>query len=211
MMKTRWFTRSQREQLERGAMITDNEKTRSKSDSIDIDIDLDKNDDEDDLDLSITSSGRTIERIMEEQASNTTPQKANAPNSKRLPTGVPAVTATISNPLTIPTKKSPARAIPLPNSTLQFNMSTLGTVASHPGSQDSSGSAFLSGILNPSPPATQQQLSHTPPTAFGTSYENTHFGKRQRAGVSAVQRTVALCCDLTTVLSLTSLAHHNCT
>ena len=130
-------------------MITDAGIARSKSDSIDIDIDViagAKNND-DDLDLSITSSGRTIEKIIEEQASNTS-QRNKSPNGNRLPTGVPAVTATISNPLTIPTKKSAARAIPLPNSTQSFNSSTLGIVASHPGSQDSSGSAFLSGILN---------------------------------------------------------------
>jgi hypothetical protein len=183
-------------------MITDNEKTRSTSSSIDIDIDLitgADDDHDDDLDFSITSSGRTIEKIMEAQASNTSPQRKKKSNGNSLPIGVPAVTATISNPLTISTKKSPARAIPLPNSTQQFNMSSLGTTASHPGSQDSSGSAFLSGILNPSPPSTQQQLSHTPPTAFGTSYENTHFGKRQRAGVSEVRRTMALSGDCTTV------------
>ena len=28
-----------------------------------------------------------------------------------------------------------------------------------------------------------QMISHTPPTQFGTSYENSHFGKRMRAGV----------------------------
>lgn len=31
--------------------------------------------------------------------------------------------------------------------------------------------------------AASQMISHTPPTHFGTSYENSHFGKRMRSGV----------------------------
>ncbi|GAX16145.1 hypothetical protein FisN_3Hh374 [Fistulifera solaris] len=45
-----------------------------------------------------------------------------------------------------------------------------------PSSQGSSGSAFLSSMLNP-----QLPLSHTPPN-MASSYEVSHFGKRARAG-----------------------------
>lgn len=45
-----------------------------------------------------------------------------------------------------------------------------------PSSHGSSGSAFLSSMLNPQPP-----LSHTPPS-IASSYEVSHFGKRARAG-----------------------------
>jgi hypothetical protein len=45
-----------------------------------------------------------------------------------------------------------------------------------PSSQGSSGSAFLSSMLNP-----QLPLSHTPPS-MASSYEISHFGKRARAG-----------------------------
>ena len=65
------------------------------------------------------------------------------------------------------------------------------------GRGESHGSAtmFLNGIYNNnSSNATNlqqsqvqkhhQPISHTPPSHFGTSYENSHFGKRMRAGVS---------------------------
>ena len=195
MMKTRFFTRSQKEvpgggagsggmltSSERSAMLTDSDRSAG----IDLDIDFSvtesgrtvahlmtgAHDGDDGLDFSITSSGRTIEHIIQEQASG-----KRASGTAATATGqtiVPAVTAKISNPLTIPTTaKSPAR--PIPN--------RAGT--SRHGSEDSSGSAFLSGILNnPSPNTGTAHLSHTPPNVLGTSYENRHFGKRQRAGVS---------------------------
>jgi len=59
------------------------------------------------------------------------------------------------------------------------------------GRGESHGSAamFLNGIYNNNNSNLQQQLkqqhqpiSHTPPTHLGTSYENSHFGKRMRAG-----------------------------
>lgn len=61
------------------------------------------------------------------------------------------------------------------------------------GRGESHGSAamFLNGIYNNNNSNFQQQqkqqhqpISHTPPTHLGTSYENSHFGKRMRAGVS---------------------------
>ncbi|CAB9498842.1 CCT motif [Seminavis robusta] len=230
-MKTRWFTRSQREQgsngmltsSERSAMLTDSERTRNESIDFDIDFSVTesgrtvahmidaatKSSNDGEFDFSITSSGRTIEHIMQDHAmnktpaatrnnindnnSNTTHSNNNTSNNSsathaNLPTGVPAVRATISNPLTIPPQaatKSPARAIPPPNGSLLHtnnNSSTNGNA--HTGSQDSSGSNFLSGILNESPATSSAmaQLAHTPPTNFGTSYENRHFGKRQRSG-----------------------------
>lgn len=97
-----------------------------------------------------------------------------------LPHGVPAVTATASNPLYPAKQASKPRAIPQRNDQQQQQQQT----SSQPGSHESSGSAFLSGILNPAATTfNNTQLSHTPPTAFGTSYENSHFGKRQRSGV----------------------------
>lgn len=46
------------------------------------------------------------------------------------------------------------------------------------GDSTASVSQFLNGLYP------QQVISHTPPTQMGTSYENSHFGKRMRAGVS---------------------------
>ena len=66
------------------------------------------------------------------------------------------------------------------------------------GDSTASISQFLHGIY-PQPTATHQlptqqatatraqgsqMVAHTPPTQMGTSYENSHFGKRMRAGVS---------------------------
>lgn len=50
---------------------------------------------------------------------------------------------------------------------------------SQPSSYGSSGSAFLSSVLNPAG-SSYGQISHTPPTA--SSYEVSHFGKRARSG-----------------------------
>jgi hypothetical protein len=55
--------------------------------------------------------------------------------------------------------------------------------SSQPSSMGSSGSGFISGMMNSGSSGTGL-LSHTPPTQFGTSYEAQHFGKRPRAGVS---------------------------
>lgn len=72
----------------------------------------------------------------------------------------------------IPTK---GKSIPIPQETVSqpphvFQPQSL------PSSQGSSGSAFLSSVLNPHP-----ALSHTPPNMV-SSYEVSHFGKRARAG-----------------------------
>lgn len=203
MMKTRFFSRSQKDEpgggASSGGMLTNSERSMVLTESersaaaMDIDIDFDVTEsgrtvahivsgtgialaDHDDVDFSITSSGRTIERIMQEQAkvstadtnqSTTIVPPAPAAKATTSTPLVPVVTTTISNPLTIHPAKSPSRAIP---QTQRHD------------SVDSSGSAFLSGILNSSPNISSSQLSHTPPTALGTSYENNHFGKRQRSG-----------------------------
>lgn len=62
---------------------------------------------------------------------------------------------------------------------------------------DSTASQFLSGLYQEQTHKQQHNnargiqgsnatISHTPPTHMGTSYENSHFGKRMRAGVSSV-------------------------
>lgn len=56
------------------------------------------------------------------------------------------------------------------------------------GESHGSASMFLNGIYNTSnsqQQLKQQPISHTPPSYLGTSYENSHFGKRMRAGVSS--------------------------
>lgn len=58
------------------------------------------------------------------------------------------------------------------------------------GESHGSASMFLNGIYNTSNSQQQQKqqqqpISHTPPSYLGTSYENSHFGKRMRAGVSS--------------------------
>lgn len=231
MMKTRHFTRSQRQGIGRsrtpstatadtgvlseGDCSTTNEanvivekKINPRTDSIDIDI------------SSVTESGRTtahlvngmddandgldftIEHIIanQMQADGSVAGSVNTSNShtttKKKPSIVPAVTATVSNPLSIPkTAKATANGIPQArpppqqhshNTRLRSNSNL--PRSSRAESYDSSGSDFLSGIMNPSAAVNvESQLSHTPPSAFGTSYENNHFGKRQRAGVSLVK------------------------
>jgi CCT motif len=84
---------------------------------------------------------------------------------------------------------SKARAIPVP----QQHTDPLFLPLQQPSaasSQGSSGSAFLSSVLNPSFGSSssilqhqQQLLSHTPPfTGAPSSYETKHFGKRTRSG-----------------------------
>lgn len=117
----------------------------------------------------------------------------NSKNSR--PSIVPAVTATVSNPLSIPkTAKATANGIPQarpPQYNTRLRSNSTQPRSSRAGSHDSSGSDFLSDIMNPSAAVNVEgQLSHTPPSALGTSYENSHFGKRQRAGVSSQVRPV---------------------
>lgn len=160
------------------------------SDSHDNDNDNNNADHDDGLDFSVASSvGRTVEHFMEDQMqtesflSGDAPDGASSSNTTTTTNIVPAVTATVSSPLSIPhAAKSPGRAIPLHHASSSASQQHL---MSHPGSHDSSGSDFLSDIMNPAAGAnifSNAQLSHTPPNAFGTSYENNHFGKRQRSG-----------------------------
>mmetsp|Transcript_23441 Transcript_23441/g.38293 ORF Transcript_23441/g.38293 Transcript_23441/m.38293 type:complete len:727 (-) Transcript_23441:689-2869(-) len=65
-----------------------------------------------------------------------------------------------------------------------FNVLTLGRERG-----DSTASSFLNGLYQQQsvlPQETRSQssimIAHTPPTQMGTSYENSHFGKRMRAG-----------------------------
>lgn len=77
-------------------------------------------------------------------------------------------------PAGMTTRRSATRAILVPQAA-----QGQGAQASLPSSQDSTGSGFISGIMNQ-----QTALSHTPPTNLGSSYELQHFGKRPRSGVS---------------------------
>ena len=195
--------------LSEGDCSTSN-KFNPRADSIDIDF------------SSVTESGRaiahlvngmdgandgldfTIEHIIANQmhADGSVAESANTSESniksKNKPTIVPAVTATVSNPLSIPkASKATANGIPQARPPPQHSHNTrLRSKSNRPRStraesHDSSGSDFLSGIMNPSAAVNvESQLSHTPPTAFGTSYENSHFGKRQRAGVSLATGSV---------------------
>jgi hypothetical protein len=77
------------------------------------------------------------------------------------------------------------RSIPVPNATFSSQHHQPQSQAS---SQGSSGSAFFNSMLNPN----AHQLSHTPPTGLGASYEASHFGKRARSGsVSGRLRTAS--------------------
>jgi hypothetical protein len=79
----------------------------------------------------------------------------------------------------IPSTAAKPRPIPVPKGQLKQSGMQSQSQAS---SQGSSGSAFLSSVLNPTASTfNNTQLSHTPPT-FGTSYEASHFGKRARSG-----------------------------
>jgi len=69
------------------------------------------------------------------------------------------------------------RSIPVPVASSHHHPAPPGETASAASSQGSSGSAFLSAVLQP---PNSSMLSHTPPVA--TSYENSHFGKRPRSG-----------------------------
>jgi len=107
--------------------------------------------------------------------------RRRAASTTPAPAIVPAVTATVSNPLSIPNAvaKAPSQAIPrgFPLHQQSHNSQQV-QEQQHSSSHDSSGDAFLNGIMN-----NAAHISHTPPTALGTSYENDHFGKRQRSGV----------------------------
>lgn len=82
-----------------------------------------------------------------------------------------------------------ARAVPVPQSQPpSFLQNEIQHEIQHPSSEgassyESSGSAFLSSVLNPG------ALSHTPPTGLGASYEAQHFGKRARSGSVSSQRS----------------------
>lgn len=104
----------------------------------------------DDMDFSITDSTQPVDIAP--------PLTAIADDSRECVVGVTT------------RARASSKAIPLPTSTT--------TEQPHSGSYESSGSAFVLGLMNNA----QGGLSHTPPT--GSSYETRHFGKRPRAGVS---------------------------
>ena len=84
---------------------------------------------------------------------------------------------TRSSPRAIPSKKPSVEAPPQASSA------------------GSTGSNFMNNILNSTGGTfNNTQMSHTPPTQASTSYEASHFGKRQRSGVSLNQKSCIVLC-----------------
>lgn len=87
------------------------------------------------------------------------------------------------------TTTTKGRSIPIPKHPNSYSSNGTKQVTSRASSQDSSGSGFLSSVFNQNAGYSTKQaqhtsmlLSHTPPSASGTSYENAHFAKRSRSG-----------------------------
>ncbi len=123
-------------------------------------------------------SGSTSSTIHSMQVGGGPQSQAHLP---RLPEGTSSSGImsmdTDTTPLTSNYTTSSSRAIPV------------GGGARGRGESHGSAAMFLNGIYNNNSSLQQQQkhhqpISHTPPSHFGTSYENSHFGKRMRAGVS---------------------------
>jgi len=120
----------------------------------------------DDMDFSLTSSGRMVEQmgLITEQPDRDGPKTQQGGHRS-------GQKQRISTSAT-------ARSIPVPQPP---QSSLLQPTQSQASSQASSGSAFLSSVLNPTASTFgNTQLSHTPPVA--SSYEVSHFGKRARSG-----------------------------
>jgi len=143
----------------------------------------------DEMDVSLTTSGRMVDPMLgltederEELVKSFAPNK---PAEQQLLPHTPATKQTYQVPLN-GTIQGAARAIPVPapnNNYQQQSQQYHPQPSSQASSQGSSGSAFLSSVLNPTATTFgNSHLSHTPPTALGTSYEASHFGKRARAG-----------------------------
>lgn len=127
--------------------------------------------DELDMEYDGVESGKTVAHLMalkkEEEVGPPAPLPPKGMNTRR---------------------RSVSKAIPVPQMSGGATQSS--QQASLAGSYESSGSGFINGIMENSssqgaqgPTGNTFALSHTPPTAAGTSYEAQHFGKRPRAGV----------------------------
>lgn len=138
-----------------------------------------------DIDFSITESGRTVAHLIANMKDQSEDMEFSFTDSGRstdaAPSTKPTTTKSHVKEVGAMTRgRSGSRAI-------QGSVSTT-TEQQQSGSYESSGSAFVSGLMTSN--AGQGGLSHTPPSA--TSYETRHFGKRPRAGVS---RNGSLFCD----------------
>lgn len=137
-----------------------------------------------DIDYAITDSGRTVAHLiahlkeddnMDFTISNSgrsLDQYVNTDNRDSMDCDGSTQRSTKKEVHSVYGTRSKAKPIPLPP-----NISSLLGSRSQASSQDSAGSAFITGLMNQN----SNQMSHTPPSA--ASYETRHFGKRPRAGV----------------------------
>ena len=155
----------------------------------------------DDMEFSITNSGRTTEMgnvTMSERTMDTvgtigtigdstigSVSSSILDSTRSVPENTQSAVGNTHSMLSnAATHRSAPRAIPKPTGTPNPPQQP-SSLPSQPNSAGSSGSAFLSNILNPTASTfNNTQLSHTPPTHISTSYEASHFGKRARSGVS---------------------------
>jgi hypothetical protein len=131
-----------------------------------------KQDSPDEMDFSISSSGRTVEKFVEVASGEA--KKAAAADSQ-MDFIISKSGRSIEDITGGRVTRSKARTIPS-NNTLPSLLGTSQQEQQQSNSYGSSGSAFVSGLMN------QGALSHTPPA--GSSYEERQFGKRPRTGVS---------------------------
>lgn len=137
-----------------------------------------------DIDYAITDSGRTVAHLiahlkeddnMDFTISNSgrsLDQYDNTESRDNIDFDGPTQGFTSKEVHSVYGTRSKAKPIPLPS-----NVSSLMGTRSQASSQESAGSAFITGLMNQN----SNQMSHTPPSA--ASYETRHFGKRPRAGV----------------------------
>jgi hypothetical protein len=130
------------------------------------------------IDFSISKSGRAIEPVKSKSSGRSTRVSTRSSAAKAIPAAAP-----------VPSLLGP----------MDQDQPAGGKQASQSGSYESSGSAFVSGLM-----------SHTPPT--GSSYETRHFGKRARVGVSSIVLycTVLYCMEQPIVANLIPIPQLSC-
>mmetsp|Transcript_123897 Transcript_123897/g.185191 ORF Transcript_123897/g.185191 Transcript_123897/m.185191 type:complete len:617 (+) Transcript_123897:470-2320(+) len=130
--------------------------------------------------MDVTASTRHADAAAEEESDRSDSQPA--PHSQTTASPEHSFQPLLPLPEHLERRKSAPRAIPQGQSA-QPPQSALGAPLSQPSSAGSSGSAFLNNILNSAATTfNNTHISHTPPTHISTSYEASHFGKRQRSG-----------------------------
>jgi hypothetical protein len=160
--------------------------------------DAHEGDEDDDMELS-TNSGHLMglteadqEELVKSFVSNNNSDNARSRATTPNDADHPGAPSNHSGRAPLYNTASSARSIPVPAPNKNYHPPLMKQEPqSQPSSHGSSGSAFLSSMLNPSGSAfghnsinshQLSMLSHTPPTALGTSYEASHFGKRARSG-----------------------------